>query len=70
MAKVSGKFRNFLYTGDNGYIVALFRIKKLYDDELADFLNKTITVTGSFINTNTEDTYILEEEERYEEYAI
>ena len=60
MAKVSGKFRNFLYTGDNGYTVALFRIKKIYDDELADFLNKTITVTGSFINPNTEDTYILE----------
>lgn len=60
MAKVSGKFRNFLYTGDNGYTVALFRIKKLYDDELADFLNKTITVTGSFINPNTEDTYVLE----------
>ena len=60
MAKVSGKFRNFLYTGDNGYTVALFRIKKLYDDELSDFLNKTITVTGSFINPNTEDTYILE----------
>ena len=60
MAKVSGKIRNFLYTGDNGYTVALFRIKKIYDDELADFLNKTITVTGSFINPNTEDTYILE----------
>lgn len=60
MAKVSGKFRNFLYTGDNGYTVALFRIKKLYDDELTDFLNRTITVTGSFINPNTEDTYILE----------
>ena len=60
MAKVSGKFRNFLYTGDNGYTVALFRIKKVLDDELADFLNKTITVTGSFINPNTEDTYILD----------
>lgn len=60
MAKVSGKFRNFLYTGDNGYTVALFRIKKVFDDELADFLNKTITVTGSFINPNTEDTYILD----------
>ena len=60
MAKVSGKFRNFLYTGDNGYTVALFRIKKIFDDELADFLNKTITVTGSFINPNTEDTYILD----------
>ena len=62
MAKVSGKFRNMLYQGDNGYIVALFRVKKVLDDELADFLNKTITVTGSFINPNTEDTYILDGE--------
>lgn len=62
MAKVSGKFRNMLYQGDNGYTVALFRVKKVLDDELADFLNKTITVTGSFINPNTEDTYILDGE--------
>ena len=60
MAKVSGKFRNMLYQGDNGYTVALFRVKKVLDDELSDFLNKTITVTGSFINPNTEDTYVLE----------
>ena len=60
MAKVSGKFRNTLYQGDNGYTVALFRIKKVLDDELTDFLNKTITVTGTFISPNTEDTYVLE----------
>lgn len=62
MAKVSGKLRNMLYQGDNGYTVALFRIKKVFDNELIDFLNKTITITGSFINPNTEDTYILEGE--------
>ena len=59
MSKVIGKIRNILFSSDNGYTVALFRVKKTDDDEMKDFLNKTITVTGSFISPNTEDTYIL-----------
>lgn len=60
MTKVEGKIRNILYQSDNGYTVALFRVKKCFDDELKDFLNKTITITGNFINPNQEDKYILE----------
>ena len=59
MASIKGKIRNIIYAGDNGYTVALFRVKETLSDEMKDFLNKTITVSGSFINPNTEDTYVL-----------
>ena len=57
--EVTGKIRNIIYSGDNGYIVALFRVKKVSDDEYKDFLNKTITVCGTIFNVNNEDSYLL-----------
>ena len=59
MSSITGKIRNIIYSGSNGYTVALFRVKKTASEEMIDFLNKTITISGSFINPNQEDTYIL-----------
>ena len=59
MIKITGKIRNNIYVGDNGYIVTLFRVKNISGDEYKEFLNKTITVCGSIINPNSEDLYIL-----------
>ena len=59
MIKITGKIRNNIYTGDNGYIVTLFRVKNISSDDYKEFLNKTITVCGSIINPNGEDLYIL-----------
>ncbi len=55
MSTIEGKIRNIIYSGSNGYTVALFRVKKTSSEDL----NKTITISGSFINPNQEDTYIL-----------
>lgn len=59
MASITGKIRNILFQSDSGYTVALFRVKKTTDEEMKDFLNKTITVSGLFINPNQEDVYVL-----------
>lgn len=59
MLQITGKIRNNIYVGDNGYIVTLFRVKKVSSAEYKDFLNKTITVCGTIINPNNEDIYIL-----------
>ena len=59
MSSIKGKIRSIIYAGDNGYTVALFRVKEALSIDMKDFLNKTITVNGSFINPNTEDTYLL-----------
>jgi len=39
--------------------VAVFRIKETNTDSMKGFLNKTITITGVFLDINNEDTYIL-----------
>ena len=59
MSTIEGKIRNIIYSGSNGYTVALFRVKKTSSKDMIDFLNKTITISGTFINPNQEDTYVL-----------
>ena len=59
MNYIKGKIRSTIYQNDNGFFVGLFRIKETNDEELKDLVNKTITITGSMIDSNTEDTYTL-----------
>lgn len=58
MNYIKGKFRSSIYKNDNGYYVGLFKVKETNDEEMNDFLNKTITFTGYFSSLNAEDTYI------------
>ena len=60
MSKIEGKIRNILFSSESGYTVALFRVKKTNDNDMKDFLNRTITVSGNFINPNLEDLYVLD----------
>ena len=59
MDYIKGKIRKIIYQNDNGYSVALFRIKETNDTSLKELLNKTITVTGVILEVNTEETFIL-----------
>ena len=60
MDYIKGKIRNIIYqNNDNGYVVALFRIKDTNEERMKEFLNKTITITGVFLDINTEDVYVL-----------
>ena len=59
MDYIKGKIRKIIYQNDNGYSVALFRIKETNDEELKDLVNKTITITGVLLDANMEETFIL-----------
>ena len=60
MEYIKGKIRNIIYqNADNGYVVALFRVKDTNEERMKEFLNKTITITGVFLDINTEDIYVL-----------
>ena len=60
MEYIKGKIRNIIYqNNDNGYAVAVFRIKDTNSDFMKKYLNKTITITGVFLDLNSEDTYVL-----------
>lgn len=58
MNYIKGKIRSYIFESESGFKVGLFRVKETNDAEVMDFLNKTLTFTGIFAETNTEDTYI------------
>ncbi|MCI8394084.1 MAG: ATP-dependent RecD-like DNA helicase [Bacilli bacterium] len=59
MYYIKGKVRQAIFQSENGFFVGTFKIKETEEETLREFLNKTITITGTFVEINTEDTYIL-----------
>lgn len=59
MNYIRGKFKQMIFESENGYKVGLFRVKETDDEEMNDYVNKTITFTGYFADVNPEDFYKL-----------
>ena len=60
MKYIKGKVRNIIYQNqDNGYVVAVFRVKETTDDKMNEYVGKTITITGTFLDINLEEVFIL-----------
>lgn len=59
MNYIKGNYRRSIFTSDKGYVIGIFKVKDTSLDELADYINKTITFTGYFDSLNDNDTYIL-----------
>ncbi|MBQ6477063.1 MAG: ATP-dependent RecD-like DNA helicase [Bacilli bacterium] len=56
---ITGKFKREIFSSNTGYLVGLFRVEDTDSEELANYLNKTITFTGYFTELNEIDTYKL-----------
>ncbi len=55
MTKLKGSIKKIIYQNDdNGYLVGLFRVSKVYDDIDKEWLKKTITITGSLLDIKLE----------------
>lgn len=71
---IKGNFRKYIYKTDKGYVVGLFKVKETNSEELAFYVNHTITFTGYFHELNEEDTYLftgkLVEHEKYGEQFL
>lgn len=59
MNYIKGKIRTTIYKNENGFFVGAFRVKETNDSEMQEFINKTITITGTILDPNEEETYIL-----------
>ncbi len=59
MNYIKGKIRATIYKNENGFFVGMFRIKETNDEYMQEFVNKTITITGTILDPNEEETYIL-----------
>ena len=55
---IKGNYRQTIFNSNNGYIIGLFKIKETNDENLQDFINKTITFTGYFADLTMDDTYL------------
>ena len=67
MSYIKGKIRQLIFESESGYKVGIIRVKETNDDELKDYLNKTITFVGYFADLNFEDNYILDGDLIYNE---
>ena len=56
---IKGKIRSTIYKNDNGFFVGTFRIKETNDEFMREFINKTITITGTILDPNEEESYLL-----------
>ena len=60
MDYIKGKIRNIIYQNkDNGYVVAVFRVKEATDPKMEEYVGKTVTITGIFLDINEEELFIL-----------
>ncbi len=63
MNYIKGKIRNIIYQNkESGFVVAVFRVKETNDKKMKEYINKTVTITGNFLDINTEENYILKGE--------
>ncbi len=58
MKYIKGTFKKYIYKSDSGFTVGLIRIKEVNDEDMEDYVNKTITFSGNFPDLNLEDNYI------------
>ena len=55
---IKGNFRKKIYSSDKGYVIGLFKVRETNDDNLKNYVNRTITFTGYFYDLNEDDTYV------------
>ena len=56
MNYIKGVLKKIIFESNNGYVVALFRVK---DSSLDEYINRTITITGYFHELSIDDSYIM-----------
>ena len=61
MSHIIGKIKNVIYSNEaNGYLVAIFRVSSVSDDNLKDKVKKSITIAGNFVDYKLETLIDLE----------
>ena len=55
---IKGNFSKSIYESGSGYHIGIFKVQDTNNEELADFIGRSITFTGYFHELNTMDTYL------------
>ena len=59
MGYIKGTFRKIIFEGNNNYVIGLFRIKETDIEDLYEFVNRAITITGYFHELTIDEKYIM-----------
>ena len=59
MGYIKGTFRKIIFEGNNNYVVGLFRVKETDIEDLYEFVNRAITITGYFHELTIDEKYIM-----------
>lgn len=54
---IKGIFKNSIFKSETGFVIGLFKIMETNDKQMEDFIDKTITFTGTFVDLNENDKY-------------
>ena len=55
---IKGNYKRTIYSSQTGFVIGLFKVKETNNVELEEYINKTITFTGNFVDLNEDDTYM------------
>ena len=55
---VKGIYKKTVYSSDKGYTIGLIKVKETDDEEVSEYIGKTITVTGYFDDLKEDENYI------------
>ena len=55
---IKGKFSRSIYENESGYRIGIFKVYDTSDENLSDYVGKSITFTGYFHELNMTDTYL------------
>ncbi len=55
---IKGTFIKSIFNGNNGYTIGIVRIKETNNEDLKDFVNKNMTITGYFEELRNDEKYL------------
>lgn len=58
MTYIKGSYSKSIYENNTGYYIGIFKVSDTNNENLADYIGRSITFTGYFHELNTIDTYI------------
>lgn len=56
---IKGKFTRTIFSSNNGYVIGLLKVQDTNDEEMMDYIDKTVTFTGYFADLKQDDMYYL-----------
>lgn len=54
---IKGQFTRTIFSSTNGYVIGLMKVRETNDEEMVDYIDKSITFTGYFAELKKDETY-------------